>query len=98
MLPFSVILNACVHFCGTYLIVVIFACRVVSCRVSSLSVCVHRYGVLLNLVPFVLLLFLMYTHTLWDVFHGRGFSGSYFVIGCLCEDECLCSLVMICEL
>ena len=56
---------------------------------------------LLGLVPFMLLLFLVYTHTLqflWDVFHGRDFCGSYVAMGCLCEVECFGSLLMMCEL
>ncbi len=63
MLPFSVVLDTCGHFCGTYLIVVIFACRV-----SSLSVGVHRCWVLLNLVLFAML---SNVHSHFAVFVGR---------------------------
>ncbi len=72
MLPFPVSLNACGHFCGAYFIVVVFVCHVL-----SLSVGVHGYWVLLNLVLFAMLIFLMYAHT--SYFSGRCFMAVIFV-------------------
>ncbi len=90
MLPFPGLSDTGEHFCGTYVIVVIF-----TCRVSSLSVCVHMYWVLLNLVPFAMLIFLMNTHS-------SHFSGACFMavisVGRLCGAECFGSLLLMCEL